>query len=94
MSQFTVIKIIDGDTFEVSPNWKWNGNNGLRVRPTGFDAPELPSYEGQVAAKKLSNLIRGKVVSLGDAYRVDRGRIVCDVYLNGKYLAEYFPEYQ
>lgn len=38
---FRVTKIIDGDTFEVSPNWEWDGKSGNVVRPTGFDAPEI-----------------------------------------------------
>jgi hypothetical protein len=25
MTEFSVVKIIDGDTFDVSPGWKWNG---------------------------------------------------------------------
>jgi len=54
MSAFTVSAIIDGDTFEVSPQWKWNGETGTRVRPTGYDAPELHSYGGQAAKDKLS----------------------------------------
>ena len=41
MALFTVSSVIDGDTFKVSGDWKWNGETGTRVRPTGFDAPEL-----------------------------------------------------
>ncbi len=40
MHTFKVTEIIDGDTFAVSPQWKWNGTSGDRVRPTGYDAPE------------------------------------------------------
>lgn len=46
------------------------------------------------AKNKLERLISGRQVELGSAYKVDRGRLVCDVYLNGKNLADYFPEYQ
>jgi endonuclease YncB( thermonuclease family) len=91
---FEVIRTVDGDTFDVSPSWKWNGQSGDRVRPTGYDAPELNEYGGQAAKDKLSRLIFGKKVDLRKAYKVDRGRLVCDVYFNGKNLAEYFPEYQ
>ena len=94
MSTFTVTTIIDGDTFEVTPNWQWNGETGTRVRPTGYDAPELGSYGGQVAKDKLSNLILGKKVDLREAHKIDRGRLVCDVFFNGRNLADYFPEYQ
>jgi len=94
MSAFTVTAIIDGDTFEVSPQWKWNGETGTRVRPTGYDAPEMDTYGGQAAKDKLSNLILGKTVELGNAYRIDRGRLVCDVYYQGRNLADYFSAYQ
>jgi len=94
MSEFTVIKIIDGDTFDVKPSWEWNGQSGSRVRPTGYNAPEINTSAGQEARKKLSKLIFGRSVDLGSAYRIDRGRIVCGVNYNGKNLADYFPEYQ
>ena len=93
METFTVIEVIDGDTFRVSPGWKWKEENGDRVRPTGYDAPESGS-EAAAATRKLSTLILNKKVELGTAYRVDRGRLVCDVYFQGKNLADYFPEYK
>jgi len=74
--------------------WKWDGQTGTRVRPTGYDAPELYTYAGQAAKEKLSRLILGEQVELRSAYKVDRGRLVCDVYYKGRYLADYFPEYQ
>lgn len=94
MASFKVISIIDGDTFDVTPNWKWQGHTGARVRPTGYNAPELNGYGGQAAKNKLSSLILGQDVELGTAHRVDRGRLVCDVFFRGKNLANYFTEYQ
>ena len=94
MALFAVSSIIDGDTFEVSGGWKWNGETGMRVRPTGYDAPELHAYGGQVAKEKLERLILGKQVDLRTAHRVDRGRLVCDVFFQGRNLADYFSEYQ
>ncbi len=93
MSKFTVTSIIDGDTFGVSPQWRWNGQTGNRVRPTGFNAPEVGAYGSQAAKDKLIRLILGEEVDLGTAYRIDRGRLVCDVFFKNKNLAEYFPEY-
>ena len=75
MSTFTVISIIDGDTFEVSPQWKRNGQTGSRVRPTGYDAPELHARGGQAAKDKLTKLIQGERVDMRSAHRVDRGRL-------------------
>ena len=94
MKSFRVTNVVDGDTFEVSPNWKWNDQTGCRVRPTGYDTPEEGQYGFEAAKRKLAGLILGKNVQLGSAYKVDRGRLVCDIYLNGHNLAAYFPEYQ
>lgn len=94
MAEFTVVDIIDGDTFDVNPGWQWSGQSGSRVCPTGYDAPEMHTYGGQAAKNKLSRLLLGRQVELRKAYRVDRGRLVSDVYIGGKNLAEYFPEYR
>jgi len=94
MAQFTVSTVIDGDTFEVASGWKWDGQTGSRVRPTGYDAPEIHTVAGQQAKQKLARLVQGKAVNLAKAYKIDRGRLVCDVYYNGLNLADYFKEYQ
>jgi len=91
---FKVTKIIDGDTFEVSPNWKLDGQIGNAVRPTGYDTPEKGKPDYQAAKNKLSNLIHGKEVELKNVIKLTYGRLLCDVYYNGKNLANYFPEYQ
>lgn len=94
MPVFTVTSIIDGDTFEVSPQWKWNGTTGTRVRPTGYDAPEMHTIGGQAAKNSLSRLIYGQQVELRTAYKVDRGRLVCDVIFGNRNLADFFPNYR
>ena len=94
MAEFRVNNIVDGDAFDVSNGWKWNGETGSRVRPTGYDAPELNSNEGRIAKNALKRLLLGEAVDLRKAHRIDRGRLVCDVYFNGKYLADYFPQHQ
>lgn len=91
---FTVKEVIDGDTFAVSPNWVWQDQKGDRVRPTGYDAPELTEPGGQEAKNKLSKLILGKTVELRTAYRIDHSRVVCDIFFQGKNLADYFAEYK
>lgn len=93
MALFMVKQIIDGDTFEVNPGWKWQQQTGERIRPTGYAAPEMNTMAGQTAKARLARMIIGKQVELGSAYRIDRGRLVCDVYFNGKKLEEYFPRY-
>jgi endonuclease YncB( thermonuclease family) len=94
MPEFRVVSVLDGDTFDVSPQWQWNSHTGARVRPTGYDAPELDALGGQVAKNRLSRLILGQLVDLRTAQSVDRGQLVCDVYFKEKNLADFFPEYQ
>ena len=93
METFTVTEIIDGDTFVVRNGWEWNGKSGDRVRPTGYNAPEIPSSSGYTAKQKLSRLILNQQVQLGPVATIDRGRLVCDVFFNGRNLADYFPAY-
>ena len=94
MSNFRVITIVDGDTFDVSPQWQWNGQTGSRIRPAGYDAPELTGLRGYAAKTRLEKLILRQDVELRSAHTIDRGRLVCEVYFRGKNLADYFPEYQ
>jgi endonuclease YncB( thermonuclease family) len=94
MATFTVRSVIDGDTFDVSPSWEWNGQTGNRVRPAGYDAPEMHQYGGQAAKEKLSRLILGKQVELRNPHTIDRGRLVCDVFVGGKNLADYFMAFR
>ena len=90
----TVTEVIDGDTFVISPGWKWNDESGDRVRPAGYDAPERNTLAGAAAKKNLEDLILRKEVEIREAHRIDRGRLVCEVYFNGKNLADYFSKYK
>ncbi len=90
MTKFNVIRIVDGDTFDVSPDWRWNGTSGSRVRPAGYDAAEIGARGSTAATQTLAGLILGNKIELGMAYRVDRGRLVCEVFFNGCNLKDYF----
>lgn len=91
---FTVNNVIDGDTFTVSPKWKWENESGDTIRPNGYDSPEKGEAGCEAATNKLKNLIQGKEVELKNAIKLTYGRLLCDVYFNGKNLKDYFPEYQ
>lgn len=93
MGLFRVVNVIDGDAFDVDPRWNWNGLVGMRVRVAGYHA-ELHQFGGMAARSKLASLVLGRTVELRKAYRVDRGRLVSDVFFNGYNLASYFGEYQ
>ena len=95
MADFTVSEVVDGDTFKVKNGWEWNEKKGDTVRPTGYDTPEKGETGYEQAKQKLKDLILGKTVDIKSAKIVGQwGRLVADVYYNGKNLADYFPEYK
>jgi len=89
-ASFKVIRIIDGDTFEVSPNWQWENQEGNIVRPRGYDTPEEGQPGYKIAKDKLTKLILNKEVELKNPVKLTYSRLLCDVYYQGKRLAEYF----
>lgn len=89
----TITNIVDGDTFDVSPGWSWQNQTGSRIRPTGYDAPELNKLAGIFAKTEVGKMLAGQQVELRVAYKVDRGRLVCDVYFRGVELASYFKKW-
>lgn len=91
---FKVTTVIDGDTFKVSPNWKWNNETGSVVRANGYNTPEEGKPGYQAAKDKLRDLILNEEVELVKAIKLTYGRLLCDVEYNGTNLADYFPEYQ
>jgi len=91
--KYKVVRIIDGDTFVVSPRWKLWFKTGDRIRPTGYNTPEKGERGFEEAALKLQKLILGKYVVLKKPIKLTYGRLLCEVYFKGRNLADYFPEY-
>lgn len=89
---FSVIEIIDGDTFKVFPKWKWNNDEGDLVRPTGYNTPELGKPGFNQNKERLANLLLGKTVQLSNPIKLTFGRLLCDVALSNRNLASYFPK--
>lgn len=81
---FRVVRVIDGDTFKVAPDWSTRGEAGDKVRIANLDAPELPSVAGFGAKHRLEALLRGQIVNLYAQTVDDYGRLVAEVFLNGQ----------
>jgi endonuclease YncB( thermonuclease family) len=93
MATFRIESVIDGNTFEVSPPWEFDGETGKLVQATGYDAPK--SGKGAIAAEqKLSILMQNKNVELESPQGIEGGKLLCEVYFQGINLADYFPEYK
>ncbi|UYP44184.1 hypothetical protein NEF87_000469 [Candidatus Lokiarchaeum ossiferum] len=86
MSRYKVVKVIDGDTFVVSPGWSWKGKKGNRVRPEGYDARELNQYGGKTDMKKLEKLILGKTIEITKNIKFSYNRLLYVVKYRGKDL--------
>jgi hypothetical protein len=91
---FTVIKVIDGDTFEVSPHWNWNDQTGRVVIAHGYTAAKRGEPGYQSAKDKITDLILNKEVELTRPVKLTCNMLLCVVEYNGKNLADYFPEYK
>ena len=83
MAGFQVTNIVDGSTFDVSPNWDWQGQSGNRVRIANHTTPELSAVGGEAAKEKLTNSILGKPVELKNRVNTGSEQVSCDVYLEG-----------
>jgi endonuclease YncB( thermonuclease family) len=93
MSFNTVFSVVDGRTFEVTPAWRWMDRTGTYVQATGYEPPALSEEGGREAREKLTDLVLGRQVELRKAHEVHRGVLICDVYLRGTCLAEFFREF-
>lgn len=78
---FKVIEVIDGDTFKI-----YQGNQTRRVRLMGVNAPETGKCLSREAKEKLAGLILDKNVTLADQFLDPFGRIMANVFTDGKYV--------
>jgi endonuclease YncB( thermonuclease family) len=91
---FTVIRVISGDTFEVSPNWNWNGQTGRTVKTNGYDTPKEGEPGFETAKEKLEKLLLNEQVELTELLKLPSGRLLADVKYNNLNLTDYFFEYK
>ena len=86
---FTVIRVIDGDTIEVSPKWSLDNKSGSRVRLADMNAPEMNQQGGPEAKELLEMLILNEKVELKNARNFSYDRLVCDVYLGNNNIVDF-----
>ncbi|RZJ71712.1 hypothetical protein [Flavobacterium sp.] len=91
--KFKLINIINEREISVSPNWKWDGNEGEKVVVRGYDLEksEVPLQVAREFAKKtLTTALVDKNISLLNPRKLANDVIECDVYANGVNVSEYF----
>ncbi|MEE4240204.1 MAG: thermonuclease family protein [Desulfopila sp.] len=74
-----VIKILDGDTFEVV-----EGRARQRIRLWGIDTPEWDQPFSLEAKKYLKSLLYHRQIEVEPLYRDTYGRLVARIFLHGK----------
>ena len=87
------VHIIDGKTFVISPSWQWRRREGDRVRAAGYSCPEIGEPGWERARSKLEGLILYGDIELKNLGEIELGILVCDVYLEGTNIANYFLEF-
>lgn len=92
MATFSVTNIIDANTIQVTPNWKWGDNSGSFVKIVGYNPPNATATAFTIS--KLKTLLHGKSIELKNPSHVNQGTITCYVYLNEIDVSKYFPELQ
>lgn len=92
MATFSVKNIIDGNTIEITPNWKWGENSGSTVKIAGYNPPNATNAAFTVS--KLNTLLMGKPIELKNPTEVSTNIITCHVFLNEVDISKYFPELQ
>jgi len=83
-SEGYVTYVVDGDTIDVYATSGFGAGKEYRIRFADINAPELSTYEGQMAKSVLQDLLDGKFVyiDVDDITTYDKyGRIVAVVYL-------------
>ena len=93
MALFKVIKVFDGNTFQVD-GWTWREHSGSLVRATGYYTPRLNEQYYFLPKQKLEKLILHQRVELGNVHSYNNGILSCEVFINGIPLWQYFPEYK
>ena len=91
---FTIDKIIDADTIQVSPRWGWEDYAGSTIKIKGFDI--FKDHTTQFIIDKLSSLLLNKEVELKNPsnpiHHDGNDELTASVYLGGSDISVYFPE--
>ena len=91
---FQVTSIIDGNTFTVSPRWKWKNIKGDIVKASGYEIPAGGKPGHKNSKGRLSTLVLGKTVVLKKVEECKYGCLFCNVYVEGKNLTSFFTEFK
>lgn len=80
-----VLRIVDGDTFEIRVDLGYRTYSRFMVRIRGFDAPELNTPEGVLAQAKAHTILNAARVVHVRSYKDQQSfsRWIADVFVDG-----------
>lgn len=86
----SVVRVIDGDTFELRMDLGYRVEGRFIVRLRGVDTPELPTVEGLAARATAERILQGAKTITVQSYKDQQSfaRWIADVYVDGVSLAE------
>jgi endonuclease YncB( thermonuclease family) len=88
-----VLRVIDGDTFEILVDLGFGVSQKFQVRLDGIDTPEVNTSKGKMAREYVRNLIENKMVVIHDEGNEKYGRARASITLpDGQDLAEFLIE--
>jgi hypothetical protein len=87
MSKVAITGVIDGETLVCTPSWEFGDESGNRIRPVGYEAPDVDDARAALIAALLTARVEGKTVDLVDPVKVDGGWLLCTVLVDGIDLA-------
>jgi len=88
-----VLRVMDGDTFEVMIELGFGVTQKFVVRLDGIDTPELSTSKGRTVKELVRNLIENKNVILTDEGAEKYGRARASIEMpDGKDLTQYLIE--
>lgn len=98
MNEFKIKAILDNNNIQVTPNWTWRDRKGKEIRVRGLFAKKIESFGNFKINEKLQKLLLDKYIVMKNPepiFTLD-GKIaefiLCDIYLNGVNVINYFPE--
>jgi len=88
-----VLRVIDGDTFEILIELGFGVTQKFHVRLDGIDTPEISTTKGKMAREYVRNLIESKMVIVQDEGSEKYGRARASIILpDGKDLTDFLIE--
>ena len=77
----------------ISPSWHWRRREGNRIKAAGYSCPEIGEPGWEMARRRLEELILYRDIELKNPGEIELGVLVCDVYLEGINIADYFLDF-